>query len=128
MATQAGSTEDEDFSGLAALVSPAGEVARLPDWRPGSLVAEVAADPTVHPIREAVRCLLVDQDGRALLVRYADERALASWWGCPAEGWTPARTTWPRSAASCARSWPATTSGSVPGSGGAATPSDWAAG
>jgi hypothetical protein len=56
MATQAGSTEDEDFPGLAALVSPAGEVARLPDWRAGSLVAEVAADVTVQPVREAVRC------------------------------------------------------------------------
>jgi predicted amidohydrolase len=51
MATQAGSTEDEDFPGLAALVSPAGEVARLPDWRPGSLVVEVAADVTVDPVR-----------------------------------------------------------------------------
>jgi len=89
MATQAGSTEDEDFPGVAALVSPAGEVARLPDWRAGSLVAEVAADPTVHPIREAVRCLLVDQDGRALLVRYADERAVASWWGVPGGGLDP---------------------------------------
>ena len=48
MATQAGSTGDEDFPGLAALVSPAGEVARLPDWRAGSLVAEVAADVTVQ--------------------------------------------------------------------------------
>ena len=46
MTTQAGPTEDEDFPGLAALVSPAGEVARLPDWRPGSLVVEVAADVT----------------------------------------------------------------------------------
>ena len=43
MATQAGSTEDEDFPGLAALVSPAGEVARLPDWRPGCLVVEVVS-------------------------------------------------------------------------------------
>jgi predicted amidohydrolase/8-oxo-dGTP pyrophosphatase MutT (NUDIX family) len=75
--------------GAAALVSPAGEVARLPDWRAGSLVAEVAADPTVHPIREAVRCLLVDQDRRALLVRYADERAVASWWGVPGGGLDP---------------------------------------
>jgi predicted amidohydrolase len=128
MATQAGSTEDEDFPGVAALVSPAGEVARLPDWRPGSLVAEVAADPTVHPIREAVRCLLVDQDWRALLVRYADERAVASWWGAPGGGWTRARTTWPRSAGSCARSWPAMISRSAPGSAGAATPSGWAGG
>ena len=69
MATQAGTTEDEDFPGLAALVSPSGEVARLPDWRPGSLVVEVAADVTVHPVREAVRCLVLDHAGRALLVR-----------------------------------------------------------
>ena len=60
MATQAGSTEDQDFPGLAALVLPSGEVARLPDWRTGSLVVEVAVDVTVDPIREAVRCLVVD--------------------------------------------------------------------
>jgi predicted amidohydrolase len=41
MTTQAGATEDEDFPGLAALVTPTGVVARLPDWRPGSLVVEV---------------------------------------------------------------------------------------
>jgi predicted amidohydrolase len=29
----------------------------------------VAAGVTVHPVREAVRCLLVDHAGRALLVR-----------------------------------------------------------
>ena len=41
MATQAGSTHDEDFPGLAALVDPRGEViARLPDWRPGTLVVD----------------------------------------------------------------------------------------
>ena len=89
MTTQAGSTEDEDFPGLAALVSPDGQVARLPDWRPGSLVVEVAADVTVHPVREAVRCLLVDQAGRALLVRYTDPRAMASWWGVPGGGLDP---------------------------------------
>ena len=89
MTTQAGATEDEDFPGLAALVSPDGQVARLPDWRPGSLVVEVAADVTVHPVREAVRCLLVDHAGRALLVRYTDERALASWWGVPGGGLDP---------------------------------------
>jgi predicted amidohydrolase len=93
MTTQAGATEDEDFPGLAALVSPAGEVARLPDWRPGSLVVEVAADVTVHPVREAVRCLVVDHAGRALLVRYADHRVRGSWWGRRAAGWTRARTT-----------------------------------
>jgi predicted amidohydrolase len=41
MTTQAGSTEDEDFPGLAALVSPTGEVVRLPDWRPGSRVVDL---------------------------------------------------------------------------------------
>ncbi len=42
LAGQAGSTVDEDFPGLAALVGPDGEVsARLPDWRPGVLVADV---------------------------------------------------------------------------------------
>ena len=89
MATQAGSTEDEDFPGLAALVSPAGEVARLPDWRPGSLVVEVAADVTVQPVREAVRCLVVDHAGRALLFRYADARADGTWWGPPGGGLAP---------------------------------------
>lgn len=42
LAGQAGATVDEDFPGLAALVGPSGEVlARLPDWRPGVLVADV---------------------------------------------------------------------------------------
>ena len=89
MATQAGATEDEDFPGLAALVSPDGQVARLPDWRPGHLVVEAGAGVTVEPVREAVRCLLVDHDGRALLVRYADDRALADWWGVPGGGLDP---------------------------------------
>lgn len=38
LAGQAGSTEDEDFPGLAALVGPDGTVTdRLPDWRAGTL-------------------------------------------------------------------------------------------
>ena len=42
MATQAGSTLDEDFPGIAALIDPLGEiVARLPDWRPGTLIVEI---------------------------------------------------------------------------------------
>jgi predicted amidohydrolase len=42
LATQAGSTRDEEFPGLAALVSPDGEiVARLPDWQPGTLIVDV---------------------------------------------------------------------------------------
>lgn len=42
LATQAGTTADEDFPGLAAVVGPDGRVVdRLPDWRPGTLVATV---------------------------------------------------------------------------------------
>jgi predicted amidohydrolase len=42
LAGQAGSTVDEDFPGLAALVGPDGTVtARLPDWRPGVLLADI---------------------------------------------------------------------------------------
>jgi predicted amidohydrolase len=42
LAGQAGATVDEDFPGLAALVGPDGEVtARLPDWRPGVLLADI---------------------------------------------------------------------------------------
>lgn len=43
LAGQAGSTEDEDFPGLAALVAPDGNVtARLPDWQEGILTVEIA--------------------------------------------------------------------------------------
>ena len=42
LAGQAGSTIDEDFPGLAAVVAPDGSVAaRLPDWREGVLVADI---------------------------------------------------------------------------------------
>jgi predicted amidohydrolase len=42
LAGQAGSTVDEDFPGLAALVGPDGVVtARRPDWRPGVLLADI---------------------------------------------------------------------------------------
>ena len=42
LTTQAGSTVDEDFPGIAALVAPSGEVVdRLPDWRPGTLVVDL---------------------------------------------------------------------------------------
>jgi predicted amidohydrolase len=42
LAGQAGSTADEDFPGLAALVAPDGSVpARLPDWRAGTLVVDI---------------------------------------------------------------------------------------
>lgn len=42
LATQSGSTVDEDFPGLAALVGPNGEVVdRLPDWHEGVLISDV---------------------------------------------------------------------------------------
>jgi predicted amidohydrolase len=42
MATQAGSTVDEDFPGLAALVSPQGRMLdRTRDWHPGRLLAHI---------------------------------------------------------------------------------------
>jgi predicted amidohydrolase len=42
LAGQAGVTEDEDFPGFAALVSPDGDVAaRLPDWREATLIVDV---------------------------------------------------------------------------------------
>jgi predicted amidohydrolase len=42
MATQAGSTVDEDFPGMAALISPSGTIVdQLPDWQPGTLVVDV---------------------------------------------------------------------------------------
>ena len=42
LAGQAGSTADEDFPGLAALIRPDGSVAaRLPDWRPGVLTVDL---------------------------------------------------------------------------------------
>jgi predicted amidohydrolase len=43
LAGQAGSTVDEDFPGLAALVRPDGTMAaRLPDWRAGTLSVDIA--------------------------------------------------------------------------------------
>jgi predicted amidohydrolase len=42
MTGQAGSTADEDFPGLAALIRPDGTVAaRLPDWHPGTLIVDI---------------------------------------------------------------------------------------
>ena len=51
MATQAGSTVDEDFPGLAALIDPTGAVLdRLPDWRPGLLVVDVPVRVVGDPV------------------------------------------------------------------------------
>ena len=53
LATQAGSTRDEDFPGIAALVDPAGEIrAELPGWHPGLLVVDVPLRAiSVPPLR-----------------------------------------------------------------------------
>jgi predicted amidohydrolase len=45
LAGQAGSTVDEDFPGLAALVAPDGAVvSRLADWRPGTLTVQILVE------------------------------------------------------------------------------------
>jgi predicted amidohydrolase len=86
LVTQAGSTEDEDFPGLAALVSPVGDVvARLPDWNPGLLTVDVPLAFEVEPVREAARVLVIDGTGRALLVRFSDDLG-HSWWAAPGGG------------------------------------------
>jgi predicted amidohydrolase len=42
MATQAGTTIDENFPGIAALVAPDGSIIdRLPDWRAGTLIVDL---------------------------------------------------------------------------------------
>lgn len=86
VATPAGSASDEDFPGLAALVTPDGEVAhRLPEWRPGELVVDIPVQIAVEPVRHAARALVVDGAGRTLLVQFADRAAGTSWW-CPPGG------------------------------------------
>ena len=82
----AGWNADEDFPGLAALVDPQGKVvSRLPDWQPGRLVVDIPVSVTVTPVREAVRTLIIDDEGRALLVRFQDVSTGCSWW-CPPGG------------------------------------------
>ncbi len=86
MTGQAGSNVDEDFPGLAALVDPQGRiVSRLPDWRPGILVVDIPIRVAVEPVREAVRALILDEEGRALLVRFQDACTGRNWW-CPPGG------------------------------------------
>jgi len=87
VATQAGSTVDEDFPGVAAMVSPDGAiVARLPDERPGTLLVELPIPFEVQPIRWAVRVLLVDDAGRTLLAEFGDDHPAARWWVPPGGG------------------------------------------
>jgi predicted amidohydrolase len=90
MSTQAGTTEDEDFPGIAALVGPTGEIVeRLPDWRAGTLVVEIPVEIVVSPVRRAVRVLILDEHNRTLLVRFAGEGGRSSWWVPPGGGLEP---------------------------------------
>lgn len=90
MATQAGSTVDEDFPGLAALVAPTGEVVeRLPDWRPGTLVVDVPIGVDVEPVRWSIRVLVIDDAGRTLLAQFGDDQTGLRWWVPPGGGIEP---------------------------------------
>jgi predicted amidohydrolase len=87
MATQAGSTIDEDFPGISALVAPDGEVlARTPGREPDVLVAEVPLSTDVEPVRWAVRALVVDDEGRTLLAQFRDDAEGHAWWVPPGGG------------------------------------------
>jgi predicted amidohydrolase len=89
MTTQGGSTVDEDFPGLAAVVSPKGNVVeRLPDWREGNLVVEIPLDFEVDPPRDAARVLVIDDAGRTLLVRFTDNAGY-EWLATPGGGLEP---------------------------------------
>lgn len=93
MATQAGSTEDEDFPGIAALINPAGEVVdRLPDWNPGSLVVDIPVSIEVEPVRWSTRVLVIDQHGRTLLAEFGDDSTGQRWWVPPGGGIEPGET------------------------------------
>lgn len=86
MATQAGSTDDEDFPGIAAVIDPDGQVVdRLPDWRPGLLVADVRVAVDVEPVRWSVRVIVLDRDGRTLLAEFGDDSG-RRWWVPPGGG------------------------------------------
>lgn len=87
MATEAGSTVDEDFPGIAALIDPAGQVVeRLPDWRPGHLIVDIPLVIDVDPVRWSIRVLLIDEAGRTLLAQFSDDRTGQRWWVPPGGG------------------------------------------
>ena len=87
MATQAGSTADEDFPGIAALIAPSGEIVeRTPDWRPGTLVVDIPVLTDIEPVRRAVRVLVIDEEGRTLLTEFGDELTGRRWWVPPGGG------------------------------------------
>jgi 8-oxo-dGTP pyrophosphatase MutT (NUDIX family) len=68
------------------LIDPYGRaVARLERSSKDPLVVDVPISITVEPVREAVRVLVIDEVGRALLVRFEDRATGLSWW-CPPGG------------------------------------------
>jgi 8-oxo-dGTP pyrophosphatase MutT (NUDIX family) len=84
--TQAGSTIDEDFPGLAALVSPTGEVVkRLAGWAEGTLVVDIPLRIEVDPVRQASRVLVMDESGEVLLVKFSSVSG-HTWWAAPGGG------------------------------------------
>ena len=86
LVTQAGSTVDEDFPGLAALVSSSGEiVASLEGWDEGTIVTGVPLCVEVEPVREAARVLVADDSGEVLLVKFSSDTG-HSWWAAPGGG------------------------------------------
>ena len=87
MSTQAGSTVDEDFPGIAALIGPNGDVMqRLPDWRLGHLIVDVPVAVDVDPVRWSIRVLVIDEAGRTLLAQFGDDRTGQRWWVPPGGG------------------------------------------
>jgi predicted amidohydrolase len=90
MATQSGSTIDEDFPGVSAVVSPDGEVVdRLPGRHEGVLVADVPIAVDVEPVRRSIRVLIVDEHERALLAEFGDDATGRTWWVAPGGGMEP---------------------------------------
>jgi predicted amidohydrolase len=125
MATQAGATEDEDFPGLAALVT---RPARWPGCPTGGRAAWSWTWPPTSPSTRSARPSAAWSSTTPAGPCWSATPTTGSrpaGGACPAGEWTRARTTWPPSAGSCARSWPATTSGSAPSSAAGTTPSGW---
>jgi predicted amidohydrolase len=90
MSTQAGSASDEDFPGIAAVVSPDGVVVdRLPDWRPGLLITDIPLSIDIEPVRWAVRIVVINGDGRTLLAQFVDDDTGRAWWVPPGGGIEP---------------------------------------
>lgn len=80
------SAPDHRLSRPVMIIDPDGRaVARLDGRSKGPVVVDVPISITVEPVREAVRVLVIDDVGRALLVRFEDRTTGLSWW-CPPGG------------------------------------------